>query len=82
MAAVKALGRRAHAVVRYRLRDVEIIKNELAVELIRLGKAYVDSLSADELRAYRGTLTEPGRNSPFRDRSARQRSHSARRVGR
>jgi glutaminyl-tRNA synthetase len=40
-----------------------------AVELIRKGKAYVDSLSAEETRAYRGTLTEPGRNSPFRDRS-------------
>ena len=40
-----------------------------AVELIRKGLAYVDSLSADEIRAYRGTLTEPGRNSPYRDRS-------------
>jgi glutaminyl-tRNA synthetase len=39
-----------------------------AVELIRRGKAYVDSLSADDIRAYRGTLTEPGRNSPYRDR--------------
>src|SRR6516164_7273459 len=42
---------------------------QLAVELIRRGKAYVDSLSADEVRAYRGTLTEPGNNSPYRDRS-------------
>jgi glutaminyl-tRNA synthetase len=41
---------------------------EMAVELIRRDKAYVDSLSADEIRAYRGTLTEPGRNSPYRDR--------------
>ena len=40
-----------------------------AVELIKQGKAYVDSLTADEIRAYRGTLTEPGRNSPYRDRS-------------
>src|SRR5215471_1592796 len=39
-----------------------------AVELIERGLAYVDSLSADEMRAYRGTLTEPGRNSPYRDR--------------
>src|SRR5690606_18474750 len=39
-----------------------------AVQLIREGKAYVDSLSADEIREYRGTLTEPGRNSPYRDR--------------
>jgi glutaminyl-tRNA synthetase len=42
---------------------------QFAVELIRRGKAYVDSLSADEIRAYRGTLTEPGRNSPYRDRT-------------
>src|ERR1700741_276128 len=34
----------------------------LAVELIKMGKAYVDSLSADDIRAYRGTLTEPGRD--------------------
>jgi glutaminyl-tRNA synthetase len=40
-----------------------------AVELIQAGKAYVDDLSADEIRGYRGTLTEPGRNSPWRDRS-------------
>ena len=40
-----------------------------AVTLIEQGNAYVDSLSADEMRAYRGTLTEPGRNSPYRDRS-------------
>jgi glutaminyl-tRNA synthetase len=42
---------------------------QLAVELIKRGKAYVDSLSAEEMRAYRGTLTEPGKNSPYRDRS-------------
>ncbi|UCF95401.1 MAG: glutamine--tRNA ligase/YqeY domain fusion protein [Desulfobacterales bacterium] len=40
-----------------------------AVQLIKAGKAYVDSLSAKEIRQYRGTLTEPGRNSPYRDRS-------------
>src|SRR3954463_5160380 len=39
-----------------------------AVHLIRTGKAYVDDLSADEIREHRGTLTEPGRNSPWRDR--------------
>ncbi|HEU4670034.1 MAG TPA: glutamine--tRNA ligase/YqeY domain fusion protein [Dyella sp.] len=39
-----------------------------AIKLIEDGKAYVDDLSPDEVRAYRGTLTEPGRNSPFRDR--------------
>jgi glutaminyl-tRNA synthetase len=41
---------------------------EYAVTLMRDGKAYVDSLSADDIRDYRGTLTEPGRNSPYRDR--------------
>src|SRR5438067_2972223 len=39
-----------------------------AVDLIKRGKAYVDSLNPDEMRTYRGTLTEPGRNSPYRDR--------------
>jgi len=43
---------------------------ECAEKLIRKGLAYVDDLSAEEVRAYRGTLTEPGRNSPWRDRSA------------
>jgi glutaminyl-tRNA synthetase len=42
---------------------------EYAVQLIKDGKAYVDSLSAKEIRDYRGTLTEPGKNSPYRDRS-------------
>ena len=42
---------------------------EYAVQLVKAGKAYVDSLSADEIRQYRGTLTEPGTNSPYRDRS-------------
>jgi glutaminyl-tRNA synthetase len=41
---------------------------DYAVELIRKGKAYVDSLSADEIREYRGTLNEPGRESPYRER--------------
>ncbi len=41
---------------------------ECAVQLIRLGKAYVDSLSTDEMREYRGTLTMPGKESPFRSR--------------
>jgi glutaminyl-tRNA synthetase len=39
-----------------------------AVHLVRAGKAYVDDLSADEIREYRGTLTEPGRDSPYRQR--------------
>jgi len=42
---------------------------EYAVQLIKAGKAYVDSLSADQIREYRGTLTEPGKNSPYRERS-------------
>ncbi len=42
---------------------------QFAVQLIQDGKAYVDSLSADEIREYRGTLTEPGKNSPCRNRS-------------
>lgn len=43
-----------------------------ATTLIRKGKAYVDSLSSDLIREYRGTLTEPGRNSPFRSRSVEE----------
>ncbi|MGD9363581.1 MAG: glutamine--tRNA ligase/YqeY domain fusion protein [Desulfobacterales bacterium] len=42
---------------------------EYAVQLIKAGDAYVDSLSAEEIREYRGTLTQPGKNSPFRERS-------------
>ena len=42
---------------------------EYALQLVQEGKAYVDDLSADEIREYRGTLTEPGRESPFRNRS-------------
>ena len=45
---------------------------EFAVKLIKEGKAYVCDLSADELREYRGTLTEPGKNSPYRDRSVEE----------
>ncbi|OSI34045.1 glutamine--tRNA ligase/YqeY domain fusion protein [Neisseria dumasiana] len=42
---------------------------DYAVGLIKDGKAYVDDLTAEEMREYRGTLTEPGKNSPYRDRS-------------
>ena len=45
---------------------------EWAEHLILEGDAYVDDLSAEDIRAYRGTLTEPGRNSPYRDRSAKE----------
>jgi glutaminyl-tRNA synthetase len=43
-----------------------------AVQLIKAGKAYVDDLSADDIRKYRGTLTEPGKESPFRNRSVEE----------
>ncbi|WP_294460376.1 glutamine--tRNA ligase [uncultured Ruminobacter sp.] len=43
-----------------------------ALELIRKGLAYVDELSPDEIREYRGTLTAPGRNSPYRDRTVEE----------
>ena len=45
---------------------------EYACDLIRRGLAYVDDLSQEEMRAYRGTLTEPGKNSPYRDRSVEE----------
>jgi len=45
---------------------------QYAVELIKKGLAYVDDLSADQIRAYRGTLTEPGRESPYRNRSVEE----------
>ena len=45
---------------------------ECAIKLIKKGKAYVCDLSAEEMRAYRGTLTEPGKNSPYRDRSVEE----------
>ena len=45
---------------------------ELAKKLIRKGVAYVDDLTKEEMKAYRGTLTEPGKNSPYRDRSVEE----------
>ncbi len=45
---------------------------QYAVQLIKTGNAYVESLSADEIRDYRGTLTQPGRESPYRDRSVEE----------
>ncbi len=45
---------------------------ECAVKLIRKGEAYVDDLSADEIRKYRGTLKEPGKDSPYRNRSVEE----------
>ncbi|MGL4858342.1 MAG: glutamine--tRNA ligase [Enterobacteriaceae bacterium] len=46
--------------------------HDYAVELIQKGLAYVDELSPDQIRAYRGTLTEPGQNSPYRERSVEE----------
>ena len=45
---------------------------EYAIKLIKKGKAYVCDLSPEEIREYRGTLTEPGKNSPYRDRSVEE----------
>ncbi len=45
---------------------------DYAVRLIKKGKAYVDSLTADEIRQFRGTLTEPGKDSPYRNRSVEE----------
>ncbi|MBU6429757.1 MAG: glutamine--tRNA ligase, partial [Cyanobacteria bacterium REEB65] len=45
---------------------------QFAIELIRRGLAYVDDLSPEEIRAYRGTPTEPGKNSPYRDRTVEE----------
>ncbi len=45
---------------------------EFAEQMIKAGKAYVDDLSAEEIRAYRGTLTEPGKNSPYRERTVEE----------
>ena len=45
---------------------------EAAIKLIKKGKAYVDDLSAEEIRQYRGTLTEPGKESPYRNRSVEE----------
>ena len=45
---------------------------EAAVSLIKKGKAYVCDLTAEEIREYRGTLTEPGKNSPYRDRTVEE----------
>ena len=46
--------------------------HDWAIELIKAGKAYVCDLTPEQAREYRGSLTEPGKNSPFRDRSAEE----------
>ena len=45
---------------------------EAAIKLIKKGKAFVCDLTAEQIREYRGTLTEPGKNSPYRDRSVEE----------
>ena len=45
---------------------------DCAIKLIKMGKAYVCDLTSDQIREYRGTLTEPGKNSPYRDRSVEE----------
>ncbi|MGD8628934.1 MAG: glutamine--tRNA ligase/YqeY domain fusion protein, partial [bacterium] len=46
--------------------------HDFAIQLVKAGKAYVCDLSQDEMREYRGTLTEPGKNSPYRDRTVEE----------
>jgi glutaminyl-tRNA synthetase len=53
---------------------------DCAINLIEGGKAYVDSLTAEQIREYRGTLTEPGKNSPYRDRSVEENLDMFRRM--
>ena len=53
---------------------------EWAEQLVEQGQAYVDDLSADEIREYRGTLTEPGKNSPYRDRTVEENLDLLRRM--
>jgi glutaminyl-tRNA synthetase len=53
---------------------------EWAIKLIKDGKAYVDDLSAEEIRKYRGTLTEPGKDSPYRNRSIDENLHLLERM--
>ena len=68
---IRWLGFEWHGPVRYASDYFEQL-HDYAVHLIREGLAYVCELSAEQARDYRGTLTEPGRNSPFRDRSVEE----------
>ena len=56
----------------YYASDYFHIMYECALKLIKKGKAYVCDLTPDEIREYRGTLTEPGKNSPYRERSVEE----------
>ena len=64
---IEWLGFNLESRIRY-ASDYFVQLDEWAMQLIKDGKAYVDDLSADEIRQYRGTLTEPGKESPYRDR--------------
>ncbi|MFP5429781.1 MAG: glutamine--tRNA ligase/YqeY domain fusion protein [Gammaproteobacteria bacterium] len=68
---VEWLGFKWAGDVRY-ASDYFDVLHDYAVELIKRGKAYVDSQNAEEMRANRGTLSEPGKNSPYRDRSVEE----------
>ena len=68
---VKWLGFEWHKDVRY-ASDYFQQLHDYAVELIKAGKAYVCDLNADEIRSYRGTLQEPGKDSPYRNRSVEE----------
>lgn len=68
MSDVKWLGFEWAGEVRYASQYFDQL-HDWAVELIKAGKAYVDDLTPEQAREYRGTLTEPGKNSPFRERS-------------
>ncbi len=65
---VQWLGFQWHGPVRYASEYFQALY-DYAIELINMGKAYVCSLTAEQTREYRGTLTEPGKPSPYRDRS-------------
>ncbi|HXR01335.1 MAG TPA: glutamine--tRNA ligase, partial [Pseudomonas sp.] len=68
---VKWLGFEWSGEVRYASQYFDQL-HDWAVELIKAGKAYVDDLTPEQAREYRGTLTEPGKNSPFRERSVEE----------
>ncbi|MEZ5508743.1 MAG: glutamine--tRNA ligase/YqeY domain fusion protein [Gammaproteobacteria bacterium] len=68
---VKWLGFEWNGAIRYASDYFDALYN-YAVDLIRQGKAYVDELTADQIREYRGTLKEPGKDSPFRSRSVEE----------
>ena len=65
---VQWLGFQWHGEVRYSSDYFDQL-HAFAVELIEKGLAYVDELSPEQIREYRGSLTRPGQNSPYRDRS-------------